>query len=87
MLIAENFNAEELINQMNGDNNSHEDYLTALENLCVGKAEPARTNFYSAIQERNESIQLFASKLNSLKSLSPLGLHLDLIGGVSQVSM
>ena len=66
MLIAENFNAEELINQMNGDNNSHEDYLTALENLCVGKAEPARTNFYSAIQERNESIQLFASKLNSL---------------------
>ena len=68
VFIAENINAEELINQMNGDDNGHEGYLTALENLFVGKAESelSRTKFSSAIQERNESIPLFASKLNSL---------------------
>ena len=68
VFIAENINAEELIKQMNGDDNGHEGYLTALENLFVHKAESelSRTKFSSAIQERNESIPLFASKLNSL---------------------
>ena len=66
--IAENIHTEEIINQMNGDNNIHEGYRTALENLFVGKAESdlSRTNFSSAIQERNDSIPSFASKLNSL---------------------
>ena len=51
VFIAENINAEELINQMNGDDNGHEGYLTALENLFVGKAESelSRTKFSSAI--------------------------------------
>ena len=38
-LIAENSNAKELINQMNGDDNGLEGYHTALENLFVDKAE------------------------------------------------
>lgn len=32
--IAEFINAEELINQMNGDENGYESYLKALENFC-----------------------------------------------------
>lgn len=53
---------------MNGDNNGHDGYLTALENLFVGKAELefSRTKFSLEIQERNECIPLFASKLNPL---------------------
>ena len=68
VFIAENINIEELIDQMNGDNNGHEGYLTALENLFVGKAESefSRTKLFTSIQERNEFIPLFASKLSSL---------------------
>ena len=39
VFIAENIDAEELINQMNGNDNGYEGYLKALENLFVGKAE------------------------------------------------
>ena len=53
VFIAENVNAEELVNEMNGDNNGHKGYLTALENLFVGKAESelSKTNFSSGIQK------------------------------------
>ena len=68
VFIAENIDAEELINQMNGNDNGYEGYLKALENLFVGKAESelSRTKFSSAVQERGESIPLFASKLSAL---------------------
>ena len=36
VFIAENIDAEELINQMNSDDNGHEGYLKALENWFVG---------------------------------------------------
>ena len=66
VFIAENIDAEELINQMNGEDNGYEGYLKALEHLFVGKAESelSRTKFSSAIQERGESIPLFESKLS-----------------------
>ena len=66
--IQENVKAKKSINQMNRDNNVHNGYLTALENLCVGKTEYklSRTNLSSATQERNEYIPLFATKLISL---------------------
>ena len=68
VFIAENINAQKLIDQMNDDNNGHEGYLTALENLFACKAESqlSRTKFSQAIQEKIESIPLFTSKLNSL---------------------
>ena len=54
MFIAENDNAREIMNQMNGYNNDHEGYLTTLENLFVFKAESklSRTISSSAIQEK-----------------------------------
>ena len=53
---------------MNGDDNGYEGSMKALENLILGKAESelSRTIFSSAVQERNESIPLFASKLSAL---------------------
>ena len=39
VFIAENNDAEELLNHMKGDDNGYEGYLKALENLFVGKAE------------------------------------------------
>ena len=68
LFIAENIDAEDLINQMNGDNNGYEGYLTALGNLFVGKAEAdlSRTKFSNATQERAETIPLFASRILSL---------------------
>ena len=50
VINAENINAEESINQMNGDNNGHEGYLTALENILQAKQS---LNF----QERNSHQQ------------------------------
>ena len=55
VFIAENIDAEELINQMNGNDNGYEGYLKALENLFVGKAESelSRTKlFFSNTRER-----------------------------------
>ena len=51
VFIAENIDAEELFNQMNGNYNGYEGYLKALENLFIGKAESelSRTKFSSAI--------------------------------------
>merc|ERR1712240_737703 len=68
VFIAENIDAEELINQMNGYDNGYEGYLKSVENVFVGKAESelSRTKFSSAVQERGESIPLFASKLSAL---------------------
>ena len=58
VFIAENIDAEELINQMNGNDTVYEGYLNALEILFAGKAESelSRTKFSFAVQERNESI-------------------------------
>ena len=39
VFIAENIDAEELINQINGDDNGYKGYLKAVENLFVGKAK------------------------------------------------
>ena len=68
LFIAENIDAEDLINQMNGDDNGYEGYLTALGNLFVGKAEAdlSRTKFSNATQEKTETIPLYASKILSL---------------------
>ena len=68
VFIAENIDAKELISQSNGDENGYKGYLKAMENLFLGKAESelSRTKFSSAVQERNESIPLFASKLTTL---------------------
>lgn len=56
LFIAENIDAEDLINQMNGNNNGYEGYLTALGNLFVGKAEedPSRTKFSNATQKKRK---------------------------------
>ena len=53
---------------MNGDDNGYEGYLKALESLFVPRTESelSRTKFSSAVQERGESIPLFASNLSAL---------------------
>ena len=68
LFIAENIDAEDLINQMNGDKNDYEGYLTALGNLFVGKAvaDLSRSKFSNATQEREETIPLYASRILSL---------------------
>ena len=53
---------------MNGDDNGYEGYQKLLENLFVRKVESelSRKKLTSTIQERVDSIPLFASKLFAL---------------------
>ena len=55
VFVAENIDAEELINYMNSDDNDYEGYLKALENLFGGKAESELSKnkiLFSSTRER-----------------------------------
>ena len=68
VFISENIDTEHFTNSCNGGGDGFQDYLQALETPFVGKtaSDLSRSTFSTAIQERNEPIPLFASKLISL---------------------